>query len=180
MIDEARAFTKAELKSSQERLREMYGIEFEQQRPIFMPKDKRKKLEFRKDLPHGKGWGFKKEANAKVLHEIKGSIIEEPDRDRPTVIFSEGWFDGAQPPEPKEMVNHPVHYNSHPSGIECIDIVEHFDFNVGNAIKYAWRAGLKGEAIEDLEKAQWYIKREIEKIKSGPEPMYAKVKTDPA
>lgn len=48
------------------------------------------------------------------------------------------------------------------SGIECIEIVEHFNFNVGNAIKYLWRAGLKSSsAIEDLRKAAWYINREI-------------------
>ena len=39
-------------------------------------------------------------------------------------------------------VNHPKHYNSHPSGVECIDIVRHYDFNIGNVIKYVWRAGL--------------------------------------
>jgi hypothetical protein len=60
----------------------------------------------------------------------------------------------------KETVNHPAHYNQHPSGIECIDIVEHFNFNIGNAIKYLWRAGLKGDAIEDLKKAAWYVQRE--------------------
>lgn len=62
-----------------------------------------------------------------------------------------------------ETVDHPPHYNSHPSGVECIDIVEHFGFNVGNAIKYLWRAGLKGDAIEDLKKAAWYCQREIER-----------------
>lgn len=62
-----------------------------------------------------------------------------------------------------DAVNHPRHYTSHPSGVECIDIVEHFPFNVGNAIKYAWRAGLKGDDVEDLQKAAWYLKREIEK-----------------
>ena len=62
-----------------------------------------------------------------------------------------------------ETVNHPQHYNKHPSGVECIDIVEHFDFNLGSAIKYIWRAGLKSsDAIEDLKKAKWYIEREIE------------------
>jgi hypothetical protein len=64
-------------------------------------------------------------------------------------------------------VNHPKHYNSHPSGVECITIAEGFNFNIGNAIKYVWRAGLKGERdIEDLEKAVWYINREIERLKS--------------
>lgn len=60
-----------------------------------------------------------------------------------------------------DPVNHPSHYTSHPSGIECIQITEHMRFNLGNAIKYIWRADLKGNAIEDLEKARWYIEREI-------------------
>ena len=58
----------------------------------------------------------------------------------------------------------PSHYKSHPSGIECITITEHFDFNVGNCIKYLWRAGLKGDAIEDLKKAKWYVDREIKRL----------------
>jgi Protein of unknwon function (DUF3310) len=63
-----------------------------------------------------------------------------------------------------ETVNHPRHYNEHPSGIECIDIVEHYSFNIGNAIKYLWRAGLKSkDPIEDFKKAIWYIQREIDK-----------------
>ena len=62
-----------------------------------------------------------------------------------------------------DSVNHPSHYNEHPSGVECITIVEHFGFCIGNAIKYLWRAGLKGDAIEDLKKARWYVDREIER-----------------
>lgn len=62
-----------------------------------------------------------------------------------------------------DFVNHPPHYNDHPSGIECIDIVEHYNFNTGNAIKYLWRAGLKEDEIEDLKKAAWYVNREIER-----------------
>ena len=62
-----------------------------------------------------------------------------------------------------EKVNHPKHYNQHPSGVECITIVEHFNFNIGNAMKYLWRAGLKGDSKEDLEKAAWYVRREIER-----------------
>lgn len=63
-------------------------------------------------------------------------------------------------------VNHPSHYTAHPSGVECIDVVEHMTFNVGNAVKYLWRAGLKdGEpAPRDLKKARWYIDREIRKV----------------
>jgi hypothetical protein len=61
-----------------------------------------------------------------------------------------------------EAVNHPDHYQ-HPSGVECIDIAENFNFNLGNALKYIWRADLKNDALEDLQKAEFYIKREIER-----------------
>ncbi|MBN46242.1 MAG: hypothetical protein CMH23_07190 [Methylophaga sp.] len=64
-----------------------------------------------------------------------------------------------------ENVNHPKHYNGHPSGVECIDVVEHMGFNLGNAVKYIWRCDLKKDAIEDLQKAAWYIDREIQKRK---------------
>lgn len=62
-----------------------------------------------------------------------------------------------------DPVNHPKHYTEHPSGIECIQITEHMGFNLGNAMKYIWRADLKHNVIEDLQKAVWYINREIEK-----------------
>ena len=62
-----------------------------------------------------------------------------------------------------DAVNHPNHYNSHPSGVECITVVEHMSFNVGNAIKYLWRADEKGSPMQDLEKARWYINREIQR-----------------
>ena len=65
-----------------------------------------------------------------------------------------------------DNVNHPKHYTSHPSGIECIKVTEHFNFNLGNAIKYIWRAGLKNNTSEDLKKAEFYIKREIARIES--------------
>lgn len=61
-----------------------------------------------------------------------------------------------------DPVNKPKHYNSHPSGVQCIDITEHHNFCIGNAIKYLWRADHKN-GIEDLRKAVWYINREIER-----------------
>lgn len=61
------------------------------------------------------------------------------------------------------QVDHPSHYNQNGSGIECIDVVEHMPFNIGNAIKYLWRADHKGKDIEDLQKAVWYIQREIQR-----------------
>ena len=60
-----------------------------------------------------------------------------------------------------DPVNNPSHYTGHPSGIEAITITEHFNFCLGNALKYIWRAGLKGDALEDLKKARWYLDREI-------------------
>lgn len=66
-----------------------------------------------------------------------------------------------------DRVNHPAHYNSHPSGIECISVTEHLNFCLGNAVKYLWRADLKG-GTEDLEKAVWYIKREIARRRFSP------------
>ena len=64
----------------------------------------------------------------------------------------------------EEQVNHPSHYNQ---GIEAIDIIESWDlnFSLGNAIKYILRSPYKGKQIEDLEKARWYIDREINRLK---------------
>lgn len=69
---------------------------------------------------------------------------------------------GSGAPDP---VNHPPHYTQHPSGVECIQVTECMNFCLGNAVKYIWRADLKNDAIEDLEKARWYVSREIERRK---------------
>lgn len=61
-----------------------------------------------------------------------------------------------------DPVNHPDHYNAHPSGVEAIEICEHLSFCVGTAVKYVWRAGEKGSRQEDLQKAVWYLERAIE------------------
>ena len=72
-----------------------------------------------------------------------------------------------------DAVNHPSHYTSHPSGVECIQITEHMNFCIGNAVKYLWRVGLKGDAVEDLLKARWYIEKEIQRIKAAASPACA-------
>lgn len=82
-----------------------------------------------------------------------------------------------------DPVNHPKHYCSHPSGIECITIARWYDFAIGNALKYLWRHGLKHDegkqdidkAIEDLEKAIWYIKDEITTLEQKKKDSQAKV-----
>lgn len=76
-------------------------------------------------------------------------------------------------PKKDSKVNHPKHYNLNPGKclkcsrpFECIDVIEHMPFNIGNAWKYTWRMGLKSDnAIEELEKAVWYLKREISRLK---------------
>lgn len=77
--------------------------------------------------------------------------------------------------ETKNSVNHPDWYTQHPSGVECIDVARYYPFNVGNAIKYLWRAGLKKDSsltdvekeIEDLKKAIWYINDRITQLENG-------------
>ena len=64
-----------------------------------------------------------------------------------------------------DPVNSPAHFTQHPSGVECIEITKHMNFCLGNAVKYIWRADLKGNAIEDLEKARKYLEFEIERRK---------------
>jgi hypothetical protein len=77
----------------------------------------------------------------------------------------------AQAVSDEDAVNHPAHYAGHPAfceqcekQIECIDVAEHLSFNIGNSLKYLWRHGMKGDPIEDLKKAQWYIEREIHRL----------------
>lgn len=68
--------------------------------------------------------------------------------------------------EEVDLVNHPPHYKSK-GGIESIEVIESFDlgFCLGNAIKYILRCENKGNKKQDLEKAQWYINRELSKFK---------------
>lgn len=72
-----------------------------------------------------------------------------------------------------ELVNHPAHYNSLAAAcscgmpIECIQVAEGMNFNLGNAIKYLWRADHKGAQVADLQKAAWYINREIGRLEGG-------------
>lgn len=75
---------------------------------------------------------------------------------------------------PRDEVNHPAHYTSLPAKcsacghpVECVDVVELLPFNLGNAIKYIWRSAFKGKLRVDLEKASWYVSRELARISSG-------------
>lgn len=74
----------------------------------------------------------------------------------------------AGSPIKPDQVNHPVHYTSDPSGVECIQVTRHRNFNIGNAIKYLWRAGLKDSQahVQDLRKAIFYIEDEIRRLEN--------------
>lgn len=63
--------------------------------------------------------------------------------------------------ENNDLINHPKHYTTHQSKIECIEITRHLSFNRGNAIKYLWRCGKKDDAQQELQKAIWYLNDEV-------------------
>ena len=71
--------------------------------------------------------------------------------------------------EEKEMVNHPSHYGGEGNPYEAIKVIEAWGlgFCLGNTVKYISRAGKKDEVIQELEKALWYLQREINKLKDG-------------
>jgi len=65
-------------------------------------------------------------------------------------------------------INHPKRYNSDPSGVECIEVVEKFPHNTSRALEYVWRSHLKGSAVSDLQKSLWYLNRAYEKREPRP------------
>lgn len=95
------------------------------------------------------------ERNAQIVRETQDAIDAGLQRQQARIAARE-----------RDVVNHPSHYTAHPSGIECITVTEHMNFNRGNAVKYIWRAGEKGSEVEDLKKARWYIAREIARLES--------------
>jgi len=105
---------------------------------------------------------FSKEEQDKLLQAARGVV---PDAPAPEASQPSG---SAQDMPKGDSVNHPSHYTSHPSGVECVTIIEHFNFNIGNAIKYLWRAGMNGDAVEDLKKSVWYVNREIDRLTAKP------------
>jgi hypothetical protein len=82
----------------------------------------------------------------------------------PTHCQCKAWMHVVENVGTHDPVAAPRHYLQHPAGIECIDVVEHMPFNLGNAIKYIWRSGKKGDIGEDLRKAIWYLERELKRV----------------
>ena len=104
----------------------------------------------------GLGLATEDELEFEHIYDALSSLAVEVDS-RPAEVQGES--------ASEDVVNHPSHYTSHPSGIECIQVTEHMNFNLGNATKYVWRAGLKSDdPIQDLKKARWYIEREIQRL----------------
>ncbi|AXC37923.1 hypothetical protein SEA_JACKO_65 [Microbacterium phage Jacko] len=87
-------------------------------------------------------------------------------------FWEDRYFELVEAASTEDLVNHPSHYTSDPSGVECIQITRHRNFNIGNAFKYLWRNGLKDSAaksardkqVEDLRKAIFCIEDEIKRI----------------
>jgi len=88
---------------------------------------------------------------------------EPQQQDNPPIVGSERPVESSL----EDPIN-PSHYRRHPSGIECIEITEHMLFNPGNAVKYIWRYMDKGDPVENLRKAQWYLEREILRLTRVP------------
>lgn len=95
-------------------------------------------------------------------NQLEGDYIPASWHETPSKT-EQAEFEASQAHDP---VNHPSHYTDRVPGIECIDVVENFDFCLGNVIKYIWRAGLKDptKEIEDLKKARWLLDREIQRL----------------
>jgi hypothetical protein len=98
------------------------------------------------------------------LHML-GAICVQKCQSKPFKIDKINTVKTVDCKEKGDDINHPKHYTSHPSGVECITITRHHNFAIGNAIKYLFRAGLKHPSpVEDLKKAIWYIQDEIKRI----------------
>lgn len=104
-----------------------------------------------------------------ILRDVRNDLVgaKQPKYDTEQVGRMEQRDLPFMPPL-HDPVNNPSHYTSHPSGVEAIEITRHMGFNLGNAMKYLWRNGLKDgqPAVQDLEKAVWYIQDEIKRLKN--------------
>lgn len=108
-----------------------------------------------------------------IIEDVKNTLIDSV-KDLRDKVFNNLTDTKEEGSEKHDSVNHPKHYCSHPSGIECIEITRHYNFDIGNAIKYLWRAGLKKEQglsdvekeIEDCKKSIWYINDHIKHLKN--------------
>lgn len=108
------------------------------------------------------------EINEDGVYPIIGTILEEVQRDSDWTL--DGKYAGLAQSDAdivseweEESVNHPNHYGGSDNPYEAIKVIEawQLNFNLGNVIKYISRAGKKGSKTEDLQKALWYLQREV-------------------
>lgn len=94
-----------------------------------------------------------------------GTYYVNPYHNERLLPLGENYLNATKPVD-FDPVDRPEHYNSHPSGVECVQITEHMTCMIGCAIKYLWRNGLKAgaDADEDLRKAIWCIERERSRL----------------
>ena len=108
-----------------------------------------------------------------IVEDVKNTLVDSV-KDLRDKVFDNLTDTKEEESKKHDSVNHPKYYCSHPSGVECIEITRHYNFDIGNAIKYLWRAGLKKEQglsdvekeIEDCKKAIWYINDHIKHLKN--------------
>lgn len=97
---------------------------------------------------------------AQMFEVAEEAVTAEQRRAAKMAAFA---FTYSPPMELADDAINPPHYQRHPSGVECIEITEHMNFNLGSAIQYIWRSDEKG-GIEDLRKAVWHLNREIQRL----------------
>ncbi len=95
-----------------------------------------------------------------------------------SAVFADADRNLHEPNTMTDNVNHPAHYEAN-GPFECIELAQHFNFCIGNAIKYVWRHMDKGKPFEDLSKALWYVQWEMDSTHSSdyhtPIPTYWKL-----
>jgi Protein of unknwon function (DUF3310) len=134
------------------------------ERPVF---DISTMLEKTIETAEETGVSFEDDFTRKRLGHIRKEGRDDDLRDSPSPTAGGENYSGPIPPKediPEDAIN-PSHYRRHPSGIECIEVTRHMNFNTGNAVKYIWRYMDKGDPIENLQKAQWYLDDEIRRLK---------------
>lgn len=130
----------------------------------------------KKDLLIGRELAFKK-GDSYVVDFLNSKIygrnntpysIGEVVANLGTLNSFDDYFEYIYEEKTNDSVNHPNHYTwlKDKCGIEVIDITRHLDFDLGNALKYILRAGKKEDAIQDLEKAIWYIQDKIKMLEN--------------
>jgi hypothetical protein len=107
-------------------------------------------------------------AKKKVVSNLKPIAFSTSNKSfAPNARMSKALFSSPPQRGTQDNVNHPPHYKA--GGIETIDFIEakSLNYNLGNVIKYITRSDLKGNKLEDLQKAQWYLNREVQTMRKS-------------